>query len=46
MEAQEVDRRAAETFATMENLAINSSQFGDDRPLSAIQVGATCFVVP
>ncbi|CAM9575668.1 unnamed protein product [Ectocarpus sp. 6 AP-2014] len=37
-EASAVDRSAVETFSTMKNLAINSSQFGDDRPLSAIQV--------
>ncbi|CAN0147307.1 unnamed protein product [Ectocarpus fasciculatus] len=37
-EASALDRRAVETFSTMKNLAINSSQFGDDRPLSAIQV--------
>ncbi|CBN79037.1 conserved unknown protein [Ectocarpus siliculosus] len=37
-ETSAVDRRAVETFSTMKNLAINSSQFADDRPLSAIQV--------
>lgn len=37
--AETVDRRAGETMSTMRHLAINSSQFGDDRPLSAIQVG-------
>ncbi|CAN0235899.1 unnamed protein product [Pylaiella littoralis] len=37
-EATALDRRAGETLSTMKNLAINSSQFGDDRPLSAIQV--------
>lgn len=37
-EASAVDRGAGETVSTMKHLAINSSQFGDDRPLSAIQV--------
>lgn len=37
-EALALDRQAGETLSTMKNLAINSSQFADDRPLSAIQV--------
>lgn len=37
-EALALDRQAGETLSTMKNLAINSSQFADDRPLSAVQV--------
>ncbi|CAM9864329.1 unnamed protein product [Scytosiphon promiscuus] len=37
-EASALDQRAGKTLSTMKNLAINSSQFADDRPLSAIQV--------
>ncbi|CAM9846636.1 unnamed protein product, partial [Hapterophycus canaliculatus] len=37
-EASALDQQAGETLSTMKNLAINSSQFADDRPLSAIQV--------
>eukprot|EP00903_Cladosiphon_okamuranus_P016638 g15346.t1 len=36
--ASALDRQAGETLSTMKNLAINSSQFADDRPLSAVQV--------
>lgn len=41
-EASALDRQAGETLSTMKNLAINSSQFADDRPLSAIQVRGGC----
>ena len=44
-EALAVDRRASETFATMRQLVINSSQFADDRPLSAIQVFGLRFLL-
>lgn len=37
-EAEAVDRRAGEMYSRMQQLTIGSSQFGDDRPLSAIQV--------